>query len=72
MHYLKEASEMLIPEAKNYLGKDCSVTFSDRHGSLHTHKMHIYDVTFTPMYGACLVADIDDIWLERVTSINAL
>jgi hypothetical protein len=34
--------------------------------------MHVYDVTFVPMYGACLVGDIEDIWLDKVTSISAL
>lgn len=63
---------MLISEAKNYLDKDCAVTFTDRHGNLLTQTLHIHDVTYQPMYGACLVVDIDDIWLERVTSINAL
>ncbi|NLN75861.1 MAG: hypothetical protein GX139_06085 [Armatimonadetes bacterium] len=63
---------MFIPEAKNYLGKDCAVTFSDRHGKVHTQTLHIHDVSFVPMYGACLVGDIDDIWLDRVTKITAV
>jgi hypothetical protein len=67
-----EAKTMLISEAKNYLDKDCAVTFSDRHGNLQTQTVHIHDVSFVPMYGACIVGDIDDIWLARVTSITAL
>ena len=63
---------MLIPEARNYLGRDCSITFKDRHGDLHTRMTRVHDVTFVPMYGACLVSDADDIWLDRVTSISAL
>lgn len=67
-----EAKKMLIPEAKNYLGKDCAVTFSDRHGNVQTQTVHIHDVSYVPLYGACLVGDIDDIWLARVTNITAL
>ena len=63
---------MLIPEAKNYLGRDCAVTFRDRHGHLHIQTTRVHDVTFVPMYGACLVGDSDEIWLDRVTSISAL
>lgn len=63
---------MQIPEAKNYLGRHCTVTFRDRHGETHTQTTRVHDVTFVPMYGGCLVGDIDDIWLDRVTSISAL
>ena len=63
---------MSIPEAKNYLGRDCAVTYRDRHGNAHTQTMHVHDVTFVPMYGGCIVGDIDDIWLDRVTNISAL
>lgn len=63
---------MMIPEAKSYLGRNCTITYRDRHGDQHTKRMHIHDVTFVPMYGGCLVGDIDDIWLDKVTSISAL
>ena len=63
---------MLIPEARNYLGRNCTVTYRDRHGDRHTATTHVHDVTFVPMYGGCLVGDIEDIWLDKVTSINAL
>lgn len=63
---------MLIPEARNYLGRNCTVTYRDRHGDQHSKTMHVHDVTFVPMYGGCLVGDQEDVWLDRVTSINAL
>ena len=63
---------MQIPEAKNYLGRHCTVTFRDRRGETQTQETHVHDVTFVPMYGACLVGDIEDIWLDRITSISAL
>ncbi len=63
---------MLIPEAKNYLGKNCTVTFNDRHGNQQTQILHVHDVSYVPMYGACLIGDVDDIWLDRITNITAL
>ena len=63
---------MYIPEAKQYLGKNVAVTYRDRHGDLHTKSLHVHDVTFVPIYGGCLVGDIDDIWLDRVTSISSI
>jgi hypothetical protein len=63
---------MMIPEAKQYLGRNVSVTFRDRHGDLHTKTLHVHEVSFVPMYGGCLVGDIEDIWLDRVTSISAV
>ena len=63
---------MHIPEAKKYLGRNVAVTYRDRHGDLHTSNLHIHDVTYVPMYGGCLVGDMDEIWLERVTSISAV
>ena len=63
---------MYIPEAKQYLGNNVAGTFRDRHGDLHTKSLHVHDVTFVPIYGGCLVGDIEDIWLDRVTSISAV
>jgi hypothetical protein len=63
---------MFIPEAKQYLGKNVAVTYRDRHGESHTKSMRVYDVTFVPMYGGCLVGDIEDIWLDKVTSISSV
>lgn len=63
---------MFIPEAKRYLGRNVSVTYRDRHGDLHTRTTHVHDVAFVPMYGACIVGDIEDIWLDKVTSISAV
>lgn len=64
--------EVYIPQAKQYLGRNVSVTYRDRRGDMHTKSMHVHDVTFVPIYGACLVGDTDDIWLEKVTSIRAI
>lgn len=63
---------MYIPEAKQYLGQTVSVTYRDRLGDLHTQAMRVQDVSFVPMYGACLVGDVEDVWLDKITSINAV
>jgi len=63
---------MYIPEAKQYLGKNVAVTYRDRHGDLHTRSLHVHDVVFAPIYGGCLIGAIDDIWLDRVTSISTI
>lgn len=63
---------MQIPEAKQYMGRHCAVTYRDRHGDSITKNLHIHDVTFVPLYGAYLIGDIEDVCLDRVTNINAL
>ena len=63
---------MMIPEAKQYLGKNCSVTFLNRHGDEVTRNLHVHDVAFVPLYGPYLIGDMEDVCLDRVTSISAL
>ena len=48
----EEGTTMTIPEAKAYVGKDCSVTWRDRHGKEQIMTTHIQDVTFVSHYGA--------------------
>ncbi len=63
---------MMIPEARQYLGQQVSVTYRDRRGDTHTKAMRVTDVSYVPMYGSCLVGDIEDVWLDRITSISAI
>lgn len=63
---------MNIPEAKQYLGKNCAVTFLNRQGDEVTRQLHVHDVAFVPLYGAYLIGDMEDVSLDRVTSIDAL
>jgi hypothetical protein len=63
---------MRIPEAKQYLGKRCTVTFLNRHGDEITCNLQVHDVAFVPLYGAYLIGDVEDVYLDRVTSISAL
>lgn len=63
---------MRIPDAKQYLGRNCSVTYRNRHGDEITKSLHIHDVTFVPLYGAYLIGDVEDVSLDRITNISAL
>ena len=63
---------MNIPEAKQYLGRQCAVTFRNRHGEEITKKLRIHDVEFVPLYGAYLIGDLEDVCLDRVTTISSL
>lgn len=62
---------MNIPEMKQYVGQDCSVTYRDRRGDEITKSLRVHDIQFVPLYGAYLIGDIEDVCLDRVTSINA-
>ena len=63
---------MFIPEAKQYLGRNVSVTYRDRRGDLRTKSLHVHDVAFVPIYGSCLIGEAEDIWLDRVTSLTTV
>lgn len=63
---------MRIPEAKQYLGRHCAVTYRNRHGDEVTRSLQVQDVAFVPLYGAYLIGDIEDVSLDRITSISTL
>lgn len=63
---------MQLTEAKRYLGRHCAVTFRNRHGDEITKNLRVDDVTFVPLYGAYLIGDVEDVCLEKVTSISTL
>ncbi len=63
---------MRIPEAKQYLGRHCAVTYRDRQGDEVTRSLHVQDVAFVPLYGAYLIGDMEDVSLDRITSISAM
>lgn len=61
---------MLLPEAKSYIGKVCTVRFLDRSGQEHSISSLVYDATYVPLYGGYIVTDMDDIRLDRVVSVE--
>jgi hypothetical protein len=60
-----------ISEAKQYIGKVCSVSWADRTGAIQDMVSMIHDVTYVPMYGGYLITDTDDIPLEKMTNLVA-
>lgn len=63
---------MTIPEARPYVGRNCAVTWRDRHGNEMSTRLHVEEVSFVPMYGAYLMGDVEEVCLEKVTRIQLL
>ena len=61
---------MNMAEAKEFVGMRCQVTYLDRRGGEVTKSLDIQDVAYVPLYGAYLVADIEDVCLDRVRGIS--
>lgn len=68
----EEGSEMTIPEAKQYVGKNCWVSWTDRLGQEHNKVLQVEDLQFVPLYGAYIIGDTEEVRLEKVTTIRAL
>jgi hypothetical protein len=63
---------MTVPEAANYVGRNCAVTWRDRHGVERSISTHIYKIGFVPLYGCYIMGDFDDVFLCKVTDIRPL
>lgn len=61
-----------IRDAKEYVGRDCLITYRDRLGNEQQKTLHVHDLTFVPLYGAYLVGDVEDVHLDKVTAISPL
>lgn len=59
-------------DLKNYLGKRCTITFLNRQGNEAVRRMEVQDLTYVPLYGNYVIGDVEDICLDRITSINAI
>jgi len=57
---------MLISDAKNYVGQIVDISYTDRRGSHIDDTVEVFDVTFVPLYGPCIITDIGDIRLDRI------
>lgn len=60
---------MLISDAKNYVGQIVDISFTNRQGNSVEETVEVFDVTFVPLYGPCLITDIGDIRLDRVNGM---
>lgn len=58
---------MGISDAKQFIGKTCTVCWQDRSGEVLRAVSKIHDVTYVPLYGGYLVTDSDDIPLDKLT-----
>ena len=63
---------MTIPEAKQYVGRNCWVTWTDGLGQEHSKVLHVEDLQFVPLYGAYIVSNAEEVRLEKVSQIRAL
>ncbi len=63
---------MQISEAREYIGRNCHITWRDRSGREQTTVLRVNDLTFVPLYGTYLVGDSEELNLERVTSIQVM
>ena len=62
---------MEIPDARQFLGRLCAVTYCDRRGDEVTTNLRIHDITFIPFYGAYLIGDIEDVCLTKPPASTA-
>ena len=60
---------MQLQDARELIGKTCSVRYTDRGGREHERVSKIYDATYVPLYGGYLVIDTDDIRFDRILSV---
>ena len=58
---------MLISDAKKFIGQIVELDFLDRTGATNTEIVEVFDVNFIALYGPCLITDIGDIRLDRVS-----
>lgn len=63
---------MQVSEAREFIGRNCSVTWKDRRGTEQTTVTRVNDLTFVPLYGAYLIGDSEELNLEKVTNIQTL
>ena len=63
---------MTIPEAKEYVGRNCWISWTDRTGQSHSKVLQVEDLQFLPMYGAYLVGDTEEVRLDKVTKIRVV
>jgi hypothetical protein len=64
-------SKVGISDAKPFIGKVCTVCWTDRSGAVQEVVSKIHDVTYVPLYGGYLITDLDDIPLDKLTVLTA-
>jgi hypothetical protein len=59
---------MTIQEAKSFVGTQINVSWTGRKGDEQSDMVYVISVGFVPLYGPCLITDIGEICLDRVTT----
>lgn len=65
----RKAKSMTVSEARNFVGKEVEVHYSDRKGDACSALAFLVDVHHVPMYGTSLMFDFGDISIDRVTNL---
>lgn len=63
---------MTIPEAREYVGRNCWVSWTDRLGQEHSKVLQVEDLQFQPLYGAYLIGDTAEVRLDKVKQIRVV
>ncbi|MCW5937920.1 MAG: hypothetical protein KIT11_11515 [Fimbriimonadaceae bacterium] len=61
---------MLSSEAKTFVGSYVNLTYRDRAGREAVHLAEVYDVSFVPHFGPCLITDLGEFRLDRVVGCS--
>jgi hypothetical protein len=61
---------MLSSEVRAYVGQIVQVEYSDKLGNIYIQNAELYDIGFLPLYGPCLILDIGEIRLDRVSAVK--
>jgi hypothetical protein len=62
-----EGIGMEISEAKNFKNQQVDLTWKDRLSNVTSDTAYVFDVTFVPLYGPCMLSSVGDISLDRIT-----
>ena len=61
---------MRIPEARQFVGRNCWVSWTDRWGRAHSKVLRVEELQFVPLYGAYIIGDSEEVRLDKVTQIQ--
>lgn len=61
---------MQVTQARQFIGRNCSVTWTDRTGAEKTTELIVKDLLFVPLYGAYLVGEGEELNLDKVSDIQ--
>ncbi len=61
---------MLSSEVKALIGQIVQVEYSDKDGNVYIQNAELYDIGFLPLYGPCLILDIGEIRMDRVSAVT--